>query len=82
MIEGRLVGGRYLLLDTLERRGFGPSHRAEDRITGRTVVVTGCPVSTACRSAGSWSPPSTSVLDWPRTAAAGMPVTGSKAGLT
>ncbi|SFN10461.1 Protein kinase domain-containing protein [Pseudonocardia ammonioxydans] len=40
MIEGRLVGGRYLLLDTLERRGFGPSHRAEDRITGRTVVVT------------------------------------------
>lgn len=40
MIESRIVGGRYLLLAELERRGFGPSHRAEDRITGRTVVVT------------------------------------------
>ncbi|OLM20627.1 MULTISPECIES: protein kinase [unclassified Pseudonocardia] len=40
MIESRVVGGRYLLLDELDRRGFGPSRRAEDRITGRTVAVT------------------------------------------
>ncbi|MEQ3550657.1 protein kinase [Pseudonocardia nematodicida] len=40
MIGSRVVGGRYLLLDELDRRGFGPAHRAEDRITGRTVVVT------------------------------------------
>ncbi|MEJ8280321.1 protein kinase domain-containing protein [Pseudonocardia spirodelae] len=40
MIAGRIVGGRYLLLDELERRAFGPTHRAEDRITGRTVAVT------------------------------------------
>lgn len=40
MIESRIVGGRYLLFDELEGRGFGPSCRAEDRITGRTVVVT------------------------------------------
>ena len=40
MIAGRMVGGRYLLLDELGRRGFGPTHRAEDRITGRTVAVT------------------------------------------
>ncbi|WP_197519547.1 protein kinase domain-containing protein [Pseudonocardia sp. HH130630-07] len=40
MIASRVVGGRYLLLDELDRRGFGPSVRAEDRITGRTVAVT------------------------------------------
>ncbi|MFP5069677.1 protein kinase domain-containing protein [Pseudonocardia nantongensis] len=40
MIESRIVGGRYLLLDGLDRRGFGLAHRAEDRITGRNVVVT------------------------------------------
>ncbi|MFP5019905.1 protein kinase domain-containing protein [Pseudonocardia phyllosphaerae] len=40
MISGRVVGGRYLLLDPLDRRGFGPAYRAEDRVTGRNVVVT------------------------------------------
>lgn len=39
-MESRVVGGRYLLLAELERRGFGPAFRAEDRITGRQVVVT------------------------------------------
>ncbi len=39
-MESRVVGGRYLLLAELERRGFGPAYRAEDRITGRQVVVT------------------------------------------
>ncbi len=39
-MESRVVGGRYLLLGELERRGFGPAYRAEDRITGRQVVVT------------------------------------------
>ncbi|TCK20442.1 serine/threonine-protein kinase [Pseudonocardia endophytica] len=39
-MESRVVGGRYLLLAELDRRGFGPAFRAEDRITGRQVVVT------------------------------------------
>jgi serine/threonine protein kinase len=40
VIQSRVVGGRYLLLAELPRRGFGPAFRAEDRITGRQVVVT------------------------------------------
>lgn len=40
MIHNRIVGGRYLLLTELERDGFGPCYRAEDRITGRHVAVT------------------------------------------
>lgn len=39
-MESRVVGGRYLLLAELDRPGFGPAFRAEDRITGRQVVVT------------------------------------------
>ena len=39
-MRSRVVGGRYLLLAELGRRGFGPAFRAEDRITGRQVVVT------------------------------------------
>ncbi|BBG04519.1 MULTISPECIES: protein kinase domain-containing protein [Pseudonocardia] len=35
-----VVGGRYVLLDALDRRGLGPVRRAEDRITGRSVAVT------------------------------------------
>ncbi|MEU6699153.1 hypothetical protein [Pseudonocardia sp. NPDC046786] len=35
-----VVGGRYVLLDELDRRGFGPVRRAEDRITGRMVAIT------------------------------------------
>jgi len=35
-----VLGGRYVLLDELDRRGFGPVRRAEDRITGRTVAIT------------------------------------------
>lgn len=47
MIGSRIVGGRYLLLDELDRRGFGPTWRAEDRITGRTVAVTRIALPTA-----------------------------------
>lgn len=40
MTGAGVVGGRYVLLDELDRRGFGPVRRAEDRITGRMVAVT------------------------------------------
>lgn len=52
MIRNRLVGGRYVLLADLERNGFGPCYRAEDRVTGRQVAVTEIRFPAGPRSAG------------------------------
>ncbi|SDE91728.1 protein kinase domain-containing protein [Pseudonocardia oroxyli] len=39
MIPSRLVGGRYLVLDGLGAGAMGPVWRAQDKVTGRPVVV-------------------------------------------
>jgi serine/threonine protein kinase len=39
MIPSRMVGGRYLVLDGLGAGAMGPVWRAQDKVTGRTVVV-------------------------------------------
>lgn len=39
MIPSRMVGGRYLVLDGLGAGAMGPVWRAQDKVTGRLVVV-------------------------------------------